>query len=53
MNARRYVFYPEDVERFMAQPFIKSGIQIKAKMQVRHFMEEEHLIWPASCLIYD
>ena len=53
MIAGKYVFSPEDVERFVAQPFIKSGIQIKAKMRAQHFLEEEHARQPAACLIYD
>ena len=53
LTAGRYVFSQEDVERFVEQPLIKSGIQIKAKMRVQHFLEEEHTRQPAACLIYD
>ena len=52
-TAGRHVFSQEDVERFAAQPFIQSGIQTKAAMRVRHFLEEEHTRQPSSCLIYD
>lgn len=53
MVAGRHVFSGEDVESFVTQPFIKSGIKTKTRMQVQHFLEEEHVKQPATCLIHD
>ncbi len=53
MEAGKYSFSEEDVENFIAQPFILSGIQTKTRMHVQHFLEEEHTQKPATCLIHD
>lgn len=53
MEAGKYSFSEEDVEHFMAQPFIMSGMKTKTRMQVQHFLEEEHTRKPATCLVHD
>lgn len=53
MEAGRYSFSEEDVGNFMAQPFIVSGMKTKTRMQVHHFLEEDHTRQPATCLIHD
>ena len=53
MEAGKYSFSEEDVGHFMAQPFIVSGMKTKTRMQVHHFLEEEHTRKPATCLIHD
>ncbi|MCM1192751.1 MAG: MerR family transcriptional regulator [Butyrivibrio sp.] len=53
ITAGKYSFSEEDVERFMARPFIASGMKTKTRMQVCHFLEEEHTRRPATCLIHD
>lgn len=53
MVAGKYSFSEEDVEHFIAQPFIMSGIKTKTRMHVQHFLEEEHTQKPATCLIHD
>ena len=53
MTAGKYSFSEEDMGRFLAQPFIKEGMRIKTRMQVQHFLEEEHAQRPATCLIHD
>lgn len=53
MEAGKYSFSEEDVENFIAQPFILSGIQTKTRMHVQHFLDEEHTQKPATCLIHD
>lgn len=40
MEAGKYSFSEEDVEHFMAQPIIMSGMKTKTRMQVQHFLEE-------------
>lgn len=49
----KYSFSEEDLDFFMAQPFIKSGLTTKFRMKVNHFLEEEHTQHPATCLIHD
>jgi len=51
--AGKYSFSEEDVELFMAQPFIKAGLETKFRMQVQYFLDEEHREHPVSCLIHD
>lgn len=53
MEAGKYSFSEDDVGHFMAQPFIASGMRTKTRMQVHHFLEEEHTRKSATCLIYD
>ena len=53
MEAGKYSFSEKDMEHFMAQPFITSGMESKRKMRVHHFLEEEHTNLPATCLIHD
>lgn len=53
MEAGKYSFSEEDVEHFIAQPFIMSGIKTKTRMHVQHFLEEDHTRKPATCLIHD
>lgn len=49
----KYSFSEEDLERFMDQPFIMSGMKIKTRMRIQHFLEEDHSRKPATCLIHD
>ncbi len=53
MTAGKYSFSEEDVERFVAQPFIEAGLKTKSRMRVQHFLEEEHTGQSATCLIHD
>ena len=53
MAEGKYFFSEEDLEHFMTQPFIETGLKTKARMRVQHFLEEEHTRQPSSCLIHD
>lgn len=53
MMAGKYSFSEEDVKRFVAQPFIEIGLRTKSRMQVQHFLEEDHAKDSATCLIHD
>lgn len=53
MEAGKYSFSEKDIKNFMAQPFIISGMKSKTRMQVHHFLQEEHADSPATCLIHD
>lgn len=53
MKAGRYSFSEEGIGRFMMQPFIEEGMRIKIRMQVQHFLEEEHAGRAVTCLIHD